>query len=69
MNWNLLLLFFLLFVLLLKTPAMIKLRSPRDAVAFYGIWSLAAAATILDMADLPQLRPLDWVRSIMQLLS
>ncbi|WP_341348356.1 hypothetical protein MHH28_15935 [Paenibacillus sp. FSL K6-1217] len=69
MNWNLILLFFLLFVLILKTPAVIKLRSPRDAAAFYGVWSLTVAVTILDMADLPQFRPLDWVRSLMQLLT
>lgn len=69
MNWSLTLLFFLLFVLILKTPAILKLRSPRDAVAFYSFWSLAVLATLLDMADLPQLRPLDWVRSIMQLLT
>ncbi|WP_340025433.1 hypothetical protein MHI24_09745 [Paenibacillus sp. FSL K6-1096] len=69
MNWNLILLFFLLVVLILKTPAVIKLRSRRDTAAFYGFWGLAVAATILDIADLPQFRPLDWVRSIMELLT
>lgn len=69
MIWNLILLFFLLVVLILKTPAVIRLRSPRDAAAFYGFWSLALAATILDTADLSRFRPLDWVRSIMELLT
>ena len=68
-NWSLFLLFFLLLVLILKTPAVLRLKSMRDAAAFYSLWSLAVAATLLDMADLPQFRPLDWVRSFMQLLT
>ncbi|WP_342421212.1 hypothetical protein [Paenibacillus sp. FSL E2-0178] len=69
MNWSLLLLFFLLFVLFLKTPGILRLRSARDTAAFYGIWALTVIVTLADKADLPQLRPLDWVRSIMELLS
>ncbi|WNS43508.1 hypothetical protein [Paenibacillus sp. MMS20-IR301] len=69
MNWSLLLLFILLFVLVVKTPAVLRLRSARDIAAFYGFWSLSFLVTLADMAELPQFRPLDWVRSIMQLLS
>ncbi|KHL95983.1 hypothetical protein QW71_09430 [Paenibacillus sp. IHB B 3415] len=69
MNWSLLLLFFLLLVLFLKTPGIIRLRSARDAAAFYGIWVLTVMVTLADWADWPQLRPLDWVRSVMELLS
>ncbi|AIQ43333.1 hypothetical protein MKX70_12320 [Paenibacillus sp. FSL R7-0312] len=69
MNWNLLLLFFLLFVLFLKTPGILKLHSVRDAAAFYGTWTLSVMVTLADWADWPQLRPLDWVRSVMELMS
>lgn len=69
MNWSLLLLFFLLFVLFLKTPGILRLRSARDTAVFYGIWALTVIVTLADKEDLPQLRPLDWVRSIMELLS
>ena len=69
MNWSTLLLFFLLLILILKTPGIIRLRSPRDAAAFYGLWALTVLITFADKAELPQLRPLDWVRSIMELLS
>lgn len=69
MNWSLLLLFFLLFVLFLKTPGVLRLRSARESAAFYGIWVLTVMLTLADKANLPQLRPLDWVRSLMELLS
>ncbi|MEK3717100.1 MULTISPECIES: hypothetical protein [unclassified Paenibacillus] len=68
MNWSLLLLCFLLFVLFLQTPAILKLRSVRDATIYYGIWTLSVMAVLAEQAKLPQFRPLDWVRSIMELL-
>ncbi|QUL53921.1 hypothetical protein KDC22_26820 [Paenibacillus tritici] len=69
MNWSLLLLCFLLFILIVQNPAIRRLRSGRDAAAYYGIWTLTVLAVLAEQAKLPQFRPLDWVRSIMELLS
>jgi hypothetical protein len=68
MNWSLLLLFFLLFVLFLKTPILLKLRSARDAMTFYGVWALTLMVTIMDWVDPTLFRPLEWVRGMMGLL-
>lgn len=67
MSWRLLLLLFLLLTAVSKTPGLIRLHSLRDLAVFYGFWALAVGAILADMAGLPQFRPLDWVRSIMQL--
>lgn len=69
MNRNLALLIFLLLVLFMKIPGLLRLRSVRDAVTFCGIWLLTVGAVLAEWARLPQFRPIDWVRSVMELLS
>ncbi|MNC29754.1 hypothetical protein D3C76_249010 [compost metagenome] len=69
MSWSLLLLLFLLVVPVLETPQLARLHSPRDMAVFYMAWLIALAATLADMAGWTQIRPLDWISSLMQLLS
>jgi len=69
MNWSLLLLYFLLLIVVVETPQLIKLRSAKDVVVFLGVWAVAMAASIADLAEWPQLRPLDWVRGVMQIFT
>ncbi|WP_042199035.1 hypothetical protein [Paenibacillus camerounensis] len=67
MSWGLFLLISLILVPVFETPQLIKLRSPRDLLVFFGIWAVALASTIGVMAGLPQWRVLDWARSFIQL--
>ncbi|MNI98117.1 hypothetical protein D3C73_1568950 [compost metagenome] len=69
MNWSLFLLISLVLVPIFETPQLVKLRSPRDIVVFYGVWAVAFGSTIAIMAGLPQWRVLDWARSFMELIS
>ncbi|WP_342562673.1 hypothetical protein NST84_24305 [Paenibacillus sp. FSL R7-0345] len=67
MNWSLFLFISLILVPVFETPQLIKSRSPRDLLVFYGMWAVALASTIGIMAGLPQWRVLDWARSFIQL--
>ncbi|ETT45179.1 MULTISPECIES: hypothetical protein [unclassified Paenibacillus] len=69
MNWNWLLLLFLLITALMQLPRLIRLRSPQDTTIFCTLWLLAASITIADMAGSTLIRPLDWVNGIIKLLS
>jgi len=69
MNWSLYLLYFLLLVVVIEVPKLIKLRSAKDLIVFLTVWAIALAASIADLREWPQLRPLDWVRGVMQLFT
>lgn len=69
MNWNWLLLLFLLITALMQLPRLIRLRSQQDTTIFCTLWLLAASFTIADMAGSTLIRPLDWVNGIIKLLS
>jgi len=69
MSWSLFLLYFLLLIVVLEVPKLIKLHSAKDLIVFLTVWAVALAASIADLTEWPQLRPLDWVRGVMQLFS
>jgi len=57
---------FLLVVLALETPRVVKLRSTRDLVVFLLLWGLVFVTAVANWARWPGLRPLDWIRIVMQ---
>lgn len=67
MSWSLFLVISLILVPVFETPQLVRLRSPRDLLVFYGVWAVALASAIGVMAGLPQWRVLDWARSFIQL--
>jgi hypothetical protein len=46
-----------------------KLRSLRDTIVFYAVWGVTLLALFGDMMEVPYLRPLDWIRALMQPLN
>jgi len=66
MMWSLILILFLLGTPALELARSRKTRSKRDTAVFFAVWGLALAAVLADMAEWPGLRPLDWVRAVMQ---
>jgi hypothetical protein len=69
MNKEIGLMLFLAAVLVLELPRILKLRSPRDMFAFILLWGLAVAAVIAHWLDWPYLRPLDWVKAVIGLVT
>lgn len=67
MSWSLFLVISLIVVPVFETPQLVRLRSPKDLLVFYGIWAVALASAIGMTAGFPQWRVLDWARSIVQL--
>ncbi|ANS74464.1 hypothetical protein AWM70_07600 [Paenibacillus yonginensis] len=66
MHWDLPLLFILAFSLIEGIWRSIKQRSLAHILGFFSIWTLALAAVIVDMMQLPGFRPLDWIGFVMQ---
>ncbi|MGG4342265.1 hypothetical protein [Paenibacillus lautus] len=69
MNWHWLFILFLIFVFVMETRHLLKLRSLRDMVVFYAVWGVTLLALIGDMMEVPYLRPLDWISTWMQPLN
>jgi hypothetical protein len=46
-------------------PKLLKLHSKRDLFAFFMFWGIAVAGVLNDLAEGPELRPLDWIRTVM----
>ncbi|MEK3791651.1 hypothetical protein MKX42_07945 [Paenibacillus sp. FSL R7-0204] len=69
MNWDWLLLLILLFTAFTQLPSLLRLRSPQDTSVFCVFWLLTASFTIADMAGSTLIRPMNWVYSIIKMLS
>lgn len=69
MNWNWLLLLILLSTAFTQLPVLLRLRSPQDTAVFCVLWLLTASVTIADMAGSTMIRPMNWVYSIIKMLS
>ncbi|WP_178022026.1 hypothetical protein [uncultured Paenibacillus sp.] len=65
MNLKLAILLLLVAAGVAATPNLLKLRSKRDLLVFSFIWGIAVAGVLNDLAEGPELRPLDWVRAAM----
>ncbi|MEK3901297.1 hypothetical protein [Paenibacillus sp. FSL R7-0179] len=69
MSWNWLLLLILLITAFTQLPALLRLRSPQDTAVFCVFWLITASVTVADMAGSTAIRPMNWVYSIIKLLS
>ncbi|MBT2289701.1 hypothetical protein J7E73_11250 [Paenibacillus albidus] len=67
MNWNIGLLLCLLLVPVWEIPRLRRLRSARDMMTFFLVWVLAVAAVLADIAEWPYLRPLDWIKLLVEI--
>lgn len=64
MNWIVLLLLFMLYVLIKEVLQFKKRVSKRDNVVFLSLWAITLGVLIAEWRGYPVIRPLDWIRTI-----
>ncbi|MEK3734195.1 hypothetical protein MKX64_17485 [Paenibacillus sp. FSL M8-0334] len=69
MNWHMLLSIVLLVSLVNGIRRIRKLHAMRDMLVFLTIWGLAVITMLGDALEMPGMRPLDWIKAVMQPIS